>query len=194
MAFPNPTELLNRIATQDDREAFRLLVEGYSAQLYSYALVFIKNKELAEEIVSDIWIKVWKLRAQLPGIESLSGYLYTAVRNQAHTYRTRIDNNPTLGGDHSSGSDLFAPSENMTPQNSLELSELTDLLDKEISSLPDACQEAFRLVKEDGKSYQEAASEMGISVNTLKTHLRRAMKKLRTSLLNKFSDAISTNS
>ncbi|MCB0844177.1 MAG: helix-turn-helix domain-containing protein, partial [Bacteroidetes bacterium] len=48
--------------------------------------------------------------------------------------------------------------------------------------------------KEDGKSYQEAASEMGISVNTLKTHLRRAMKKLRTSLLNKFSDAISTNS
>ena len=194
MAFPNPTELLNRIATQDDREAFRLLVEGYSARLYSYALVFIKNKELAEEIVSDIWIKVWKLRAQLPGIESLSGYLYTAVRNQAHTYRTRIDNNPTLGGDHSSGSDLFAPSENMTPQNSLELSELTDLLDKEISSLPDACQEAFRLVKEDGKSYQEAASEMGISVNTLKTHLRRAMKKLRTSLLNKFSDAISTNS
>ena len=194
MAFPNPTELLNRIATQDDREAFRLLVEGYSAQLYSYALVFIKNKELAEEIVSDIWIKVWKLRAQLPGIESLSGYLYTAVRNQAHTYRTRIDNNPTLGGDHSSGSDLFAPSENMTPQNSLELSELTDLLDKEISSLPEACQEAFRLVEEDGKSYQEAASEMGISVNTLKTHLRRAMKKLRTSLLNKFSDAISTNS
>ena len=194
MAFPNPTELLNRIATQDDREAFRLLVEGYSARLYSYALVFIKNKELAEEIVSDIWIKVWKLRAQLPGIESLSGYLYTAVRNQAHTYRTRIDNNPTLGGDHSSGSDLFAPSENMTPQNSLELSELTDMLDKEISSLPDACQEAFRLVKEDGKSYQEAASEMGISVNTLKTHLRRAMKKLRTSLLNKFSDAISTNS
>ncbi|MCB0844176.1 MAG: sigma-70 family RNA polymerase sigma factor, partial [Bacteroidetes bacterium] len=163
---------MNRIATQDDREAFRLLVEGYSARLYSYALVFIKNKELAEEIVSDIWIKVWKLRAQLPGIESLSGYLYTAVRNQAHTYRTRIDNNPTLGGDHSSGSDLFAPSENMTPQNSLELSELTDLLDKEISSLPDACQEAFRLVKEDGKSYQEAASEMGISVNTLKTHLR----------------------
>jgi RNA polymerase sigma-70 factor (ECF subfamily) len=192
MAFPNPKELLERVSNGNDREAFRLLVEYYSTQLYTYAMVFIKNNELAEEIVSDVWLKIWNSREQLSSIDSMMAYLYTAIKNQAYTYRTRIEKNPTLVGDYNFAFESPFIAEQRSPQSSLEERELRDFLNREIEQLPDGCREAFRLVKEEGNSYQEAAKKMNISVNTLKTHLRRAIKRLRLGLMKKLSDRISS--
>ena len=189
----NLTEILRKVAEDHDMEAFRILVERHSNQLYTYAQVFIRNEELAEEIVSDVWLKIWNQKERLPEIKSFSAYLFTATKNQALTYRTRIDNNPTLGGDQARVKELSEYTEKFTPQNAMEKAELNDFLDTEISQLPVVCQTAFRLVKEEGMSYQEAASEMKISVNTLKTHLRRAVKKLRSGIRERISDFISTS-
>lgn len=186
-----PKNILLRIAHGQDIEAFRWLVEKYSRQLFSYAIVFVKKEELAEEIVSDVWLKIWHAREQLPKIESLSSYLFIVTKNQSLTYinsRQLRQERDLISIEHTV---VQEPLIEQTPHTDLEREELKRTLDSVLSQLPENSQRAFRMVKEEGLSYQEAASKMDITINTLKTHLRRAIKKLRLQLREEFSDLIS---
>ena len=79
--FATIPELQNKIALYDDMKAYRELCDLFYHRLHRTAYAFIKSKEPAEEIVSDVFIKVWQMRAKLMEIDNLSVYLYTVTKN-----------------------------------------------------------------------------------------------------------------
>jgi len=173
-----------RIAQDRDVDAFKQLIKAYSMKLYTYAMAFVKEHEGAEEVVSDVWMSIWNLEKDMVHISHLSSYLFTSTKNKALNYRRKQklqddlfiekDQNTFLLGISSAPEDI--------PQHKLELKELTHFIEDVIENLPSSSKSAFKLVRENGLSYQQAADELGISVNTLKTYLARAIKKLRTEI------------
>ena len=92
-------ELQKRIALYDDMKAYRNLCDLFYHRLHRTAFAFIKSKEPAEEIVSDVFIKVWQMRAKLLEVENLSVYLYTVTKNLCLKYITRQYKNPVTSLD-----------------------------------------------------------------------------------------------
>ena len=180
MAPNDLQELLFRIAHKHDREAFGKLLQELSPSLLTYAHTFIRNSELAEEIVSDVWLKTWTNRAQLIHIRNLHTYLFVATKNTALNYRAKINNKPLH--DELNAISSEQASHDISPLQQLEDQELKAIFEQSLQSLPPKSREAFLLVRSSGMSYKEASREMGISPNTLKTHLSRAIKKLMDQL------------
>lgn len=188
--MPRTTNLIQRIATYDDKLAFESLLKLYSERLFTYAMVLLKKEELAEEVVSDVWLKLWNNRKRLTEIKHFESYLYTAIKNQALSYS--VKENSLNGSLHRIRDYHHLPIEPASlepdPFKQLEAKELKEVIKEVTNLLPPLGQKAFRMVREEGRSYQESADALGISVNTLKTHLRRATKKLRKQISIRFSE------
>ncbi|MDW3648730.1 MAG: sigma-70 family RNA polymerase sigma factor [Bacteroidia bacterium] len=188
--MPRTTNLIQRIATYDDKLAFESLLKLYSERLFTYAMVLLKKEELAEEVVSDVWLKLWNNRKRLTEIIHFDSYLYTAIKNQALSYS--VKENSLNGSLHRIRDYHHLPIEPASlepdPFKQLEAKELKEVIIEVTNLLPPLGKKAFRMVREEGRSYQESADALGISVNTLKTHLRRATKKLRKQISIRFSE------
>ena len=172
-------ELLQRMAYHDDQMAFSELFTRYHAKLVAFAMPVARSRELAEEVVSDVFLKIWQKRATLTEVYNATSYLYTAVRNQALNYRQKAENQP--------GSPLEdLPAERMvelmTPERTMLHGELYAEIQQAVSKLPPQCQMVFRLVREDGLKYKEAADVMGISVKTVEVQMGIAIKKISQEL------------
>ncbi|NJO86916.1 MAG: RNA polymerase sigma-70 factor [Lewinella sp.] len=133
----------------------------------------------SEEVVSDVFIKVWKNRQQLRVTTQVRYYLYTAVRNQAiDRLRKRIK-------ERSFKSELALETEPQTisGEDYLIGQELAGRIESAIVNLPPQGQYIFRLSREEGKKYREIADLLNISVKTVETHMRRSLIQLRASLM-----------
>ncbi|WP_052346755.1 RNA polymerase sigma-70 factor [Hymenobacter swuensis] len=182
---PSTENLLQRMATADDRQAFGLFFTRYHAPLVTFALQYVKARELAEEVVSDVFLKLWNKRETLPAIQSITSYLYVAVKNQALNYRLRVENQPTLALD-----DVITehPVDIMTPERTLLTQELQADITRAVNSLPPQCQAIFRLVREDGLKYKEVADIMGLAPKTVDVQMGIAIKKISVALRQHLAD------
>ncbi|RMG57477.1 MAG: sigma-70 family RNA polymerase sigma factor [Bacteroidetes bacterium] len=174
--------LIQRISEAGDLHAFRQVVETYSPALVTYARTFLRQPGLAEEAVSEVWIKIWRRRAALGAVQQLQAYLFRAVKHQALNAREQAARHPFVPLEGLPVEPGTHPEGDTSPLSQMEAGELKTLLDSAIAELPAGSQAAFRLVREKGLSYQEAADALGISLNSLKTQLARAMKRLRHTL------------
>lgn len=175
-----PTEeLLQRMALHDDQAAFSELFTRYYSKLVVFAMPFTRSRELAEEAVSDVFLKIWQKRTTLAQVHNPASYLYVAVRNQGLNYRQKAENQPSRPLE-----DLPAELmvELMTPERTMLHGELYTEIQQAVSKLPPQCQMAFRLVREDGLKYKEAADIMGISVKTVEVQMGIAIKKISQEL------------
>src|ERR1700753_883026 len=84
----HPEELLQKIAAGDEA-AFRQVYDSFYRRLFQFALAIVKTRESAEEIVEDVFVRVWQQKATLPSIRNLRVYLYTAAKNTALNYLSR---------------------------------------------------------------------------------------------------------
>lgn len=178
-ATPTTEELLQRMASADDRQAFGLFFTRYHAGLVTFALQYVKARELAEEVVSDVFLKLWNKRAALPAIQSINSYIYVAVKNQALNYRLRTENQPTMALEDATADH---PVDSMTPERTLLTQELQADITQAINSLPPQCQAIFRLVREDGLKYKEVADIMGLAPKTVEVQMGIAIKKISAEL------------
>ncbi len=92
-------ELQNRIAFYEDMDAYKHLYYLLFDGLYRFSYSLVKSKETAEEIVSDVFIKVWQIRSKLNDINNLKVYLYTITKNFSLNYITKISKNPVVSLD-----------------------------------------------------------------------------------------------
>ena len=160
--------------------AFKAIFETHYMGLCIYAKSYVKNQVLAEEVVSDVFVKLWANWDRIDNIKKIDQYLYAATRNQSIKYlqhRTKVGATSDEMRDHN----RYLMSEH--PENILIEKELEDLANQAIKQLPEACRRSFELVRRKGYSYKEAAELQNISVFTVQTQLARAVKKLRTQLL-----------
>lgn len=167
-------ELMDRILNADDYDAFQLLFRKMYAPLCDFCERFVQVREVAEELVSDVFCTIWKNRNRLQ-VVSPKSYLYTAVRNRGFDYLRGVNRMSWCELEHAA----HLPSENHTLHDALEHAELEMQLNQGIGMLPKQCKIIFELSRDEGMKYREIAEELCISVKTVEAQMGRALKHLR---------------
>ncbi|MEP6673828.1 MAG: RNA polymerase sigma-70 factor [Ferruginibacter sp.] len=171
--------LQNNIADNGDARSFGQLYVAYMHRLLQLALSIIKNKELAEEIVSDVFIRLWQNRRTLKKISNLRLYLYVSTKNTALNYLSRHFRKDTISLDEMS---LNMPVAGYNPEELLITSEAVRRIESAIQKLPPRCKLIFKLIKEDRLKYNEIAQLLDISVKTIDAQLAIALKKISSAV------------
>lgn len=169
--------LLQRIA-EGDHAAFRSLFEQYADKMYAVVYNYTKSRFVAEELVQELFIRVWKYKRQLRKVEDPAAYLYRMVFNHINTYLKRTANEKRILDNVRSQADH--PSEELIRQ--LEANDMSRLIAAAINRLPPQKKTIYLLSREQGLSYQEIAEQLHLSPNTVKNHLVEATKLLRNYL------------
>jgi RNA polymerase sigma-70 factor (family 1) len=166
--------LLKRLK-EGDSTSFIQLYDHYHHQLYVYILKFVKVPEYAEDILQDVFLKIWEIRERINPELSFNAYLYKITRNKVFKLLKKIVTDDAMQ------TQLMNQLEEATeaPHLKLQWKMYNDLLNKAVNQLPPQRQKVFKLCREQGKSYDEAAAELGISRNTIKEHMVAAMKSVK---------------
>jgi RNA polymerase sigma-70 factor (ECF subfamily) len=158
-----------------DQKKFRQLMELTSNDLFWFAIGFLKNKEIAEEIVSDVYVKIWNNRAQLESILNLKSYLFICVRNGCLSHLRKVKNEKIISIDSVSE---FQFIQLEAPENDLIEKEKIEQIYAAIETLPCKCKMAFTLAKINGLKYKEIAEVLGVTEKTVNNHLVLAVKRI----------------
>ena len=167
-------EELFRQMQEGDVCAFEYFFKEYVSLLYTYALGFTKAKEVAEDIVQDVYAYFWNKRRQVLYTGSMYAYLQRAVKNACINRRLHEDVERKYKQEI-----LFTEEEAFDWRDEESVRELRQRLFDAIDRLPERCRDIFRQSCQDGLKYREIAEQMGISENTVKTQIKLAYKKLR---------------
>lgn len=169
------TELLENICRKDDQKSFEGLFRLFYERLLSFCVHYVKHRESAEEIVSDVFVKLWVKRKDLSHIQNLEIYLFIAVKNHSLNYIKRFSKYRVTDLENEGIHQLINTHD---PEKELERRELIFKMNQAVDSLPRQCKIIFNLVKEEGLEYKEVAQILNLSPRTVETQLVRAMKKL----------------
>jgi RNA polymerase sigma-70 factor (ECF subfamily) len=171
-------DLLRRIAAGDEK-AFRVLFNSYKNRFYAVVLKMTRSDTIAEEMVQEIFLKIWQNRAQLVHIDNPDAYFFTALYRQVFRHYKKLSLERKLLS-------LIAQSptfRNITDETVLA-HESSRLINEAIAKLPPQQQLVFRLSKVDGLSREQIAEQLHISPNTVKNHLADAIKSIKSHLGN----------
>ncbi|MDR1172161.1 MAG: RNA polymerase sigma-70 factor [Bacteroidales bacterium] len=160
------------------------MFKAYYRGLCFYAEGIVGEKEAAEEIVSDFFMKLWENHEIIHITTSLQAYLYKGIYNNSLKYLEHIkvlNKYRGYGRYMATNHDLFQPQADQ-PLSMLISRETVAEIENAIDALPAQCKEVFSLARLEGLSYQEIAEKLDISINTVRTQITRAMTKLRESL------------
>src|ERR1700712_816978 len=126
MTSPDTTfELQRRIALYDDEPAYKELFFAFYNPLIRFAATFVQNKESAEDIVSDVFLKMWQNRKTITGIDNLRVYLYVSTRNTALNYLTKQKKRAVVSLDNL---EMDFPSPNSNPEQQLITAEMMRII------------------------------------------------------------------
>jgi RNA polymerase sigma-70 factor, Bacteroides expansion family 1 len=170
--------ILHQLQTQiakGDQRSFEDLYRLFFARLYNFAMLYVHKKEIAEEVVNDVMMKVWNKKENLNTIQNLETYLFVAVRNQSLNYLSQYSNYHIALEPENERGEIINLND---PEKELEWKEIHFRLHQAIDQLPDQCRTVFRLIKEEGFRYKQVAEILGISPRTVETQLFRAIRKL----------------
>jgi RNA polymerase sigma-70 factor, ECF subfamily len=166
-------ELLQRIK-ENDQSALECLFEKYYYRLCDFAFQYVGSVDLAEEVVSDVFLKIWKNRHKMEINTNFKAYIYTATRNQALNYLEKEKR------DFESLDEIMygKPSDDYHPDEELIFQELENHIEVLINKLPPRCKVIFKLSRVEGFTYREIADILSISIHTVQNQMVKAVKKL----------------
>lgn len=170
-------EILLRLI-QGDEQAFEKIYRLYSNRLYGKLLKLLKSVPQTEEIVQDVFLKIWEYRASIDPEKSFRAFLFKIAENKAFDFFRKAALHKAFE------TELIA----LSTSNHTMLEELiadeerSVLLEKAINNLPPQRQQVFRLCKLERKSYTEVSQLLGISLSTISDHIVKATKSIRTQL------------
>lgn len=171
-------EHLQRVAAGDER-AFRQLFDQYWEPLYLGVVALVKSKEMAHDLLQEIFLKIWNTRDQLPQKENVRNYLYIVARNHVFnelrkksrevSFQEHIIQHFTDG--------TASALEQMISKESREL------IERAVQRLPEQQRMVYMLTRQQGLSQDEIAQQLSISKSTIKTHMSRALNAIREEVL-----------
>ncbi|MDX8340134.1 RNA polymerase sigma-70 factor [Draconibacterium sp. IB214405] len=167
------------LIAEGNTRRFQLLMEVTSDELLQYALSFVRHQEIAEELVSDVYVKIWHKRSELPNIQNIRSYLFIAVKNNCLSHLRKMKNEKIVFIDEYN--DFLFPMLESKDDETIE-KELLNKIYKAMGELPPKCREAFSLAKINGFKHREIAAIMSISEKTVNNHLVTALKKITDAL------------
>ncbi|MCG8308077.1 MAG: RNA polymerase sigma-70 factor [Cytophagales bacterium] len=180
----NIKKLIREFAVSDNERSFEAFFNHYYPRLFRFALFILNSELLAEEAVSDIFLKVWKSRSRLPDIDNIDYYLFTSVRNQSLSYlkQRNIEKLQVIEFDD------FSLIHKIHPESELLDRELIEKVNAAVEKLPPKCQLIFRLSRDEGFKYEEIAEILELSKSTVKNQMTKALKKIKEELSSYFND------
>lgn len=161
-----------------DHAAFQTLYHRYAQSLYRKLASLVKQPEEADEILQELFVKVWEKRAQIEIQASFEAYLYRVAQRMAVDYFRSLQTRSRLHAHL----ERAAPPTTESAEDVRIAHETQSLVEQAIARLPEQRRRAFTLCKIEGKSHREAAEIMGISPNTVHNHLVHAVSNLRAFL------------
>lgn len=167
------------VCEQSDQKAFEELFTLCYSRLVKFATEYLQSAEAAEEVVSDVFMKLWTGRKQFTDIAYIDKYLFTAVRNQALNHLRQFSSYRVLPADEAGEANLV---NTFDPCTATEWRELLLRLDEAVEMLPPKRRMVFRLIKEEGFKPKEVAEILHLSPRTVETQLFQAVKQLHTIL------------
>lgn len=166
-------------ARHDEKKIFGKLFELYFTRLKKFALSFVKDEVLAEEVVMDVFLKLWERRSKLDTIDNLTTYLFVAVRNTCHNYLRKINRQrfDSLDEVH-----VELKSYDHLPDDELLSNEMLQQLHIAVEALPPKCKIIFKLLREEGLSRKDTAKVLNISANTIDNQVAIAVRRIAEAL------------
>jgi RNA polymerase sigma-70 factor (family 1) len=171
--------LQNKVAYLRDEQAYKKIFLHFYPSLKKFALSIVQNNEVAEEIVSDTMMKIWEAGSKIAQIEKIDSYLFTAIKNNCLTSLKKYKAE-TIEIDET----ISVQEQDLDPLQCIEMAETKKVIKDCVGKLPPQCVMVYTLVKEEGFPYKKVSDILGISQNTIETHMRIALKRIRLALTN----------
>lgn len=167
----------------DDELAFKNIYFLYYNKLYAFARNFLNDNELAQDIVADVFYKIWKNREILDIKTSLKAYLYTSVKNLClNKLRTLNKELKIIDDTELKIKEIEINYYTDLLVNEISALELEDMINDFVSKMPEKQKMVFLLSRSEGLSSDEISKNLGISKRTVETHLYNAIKYLKEKL------------
>jgi RNA polymerase sigma-70 factor (ECF subfamily) len=166
--------LLVKIAS-GDQLAYTKLFDRYHALVYGYSLKLTRSQFYAEEIVQEIFLKIWINRSEIIRIENFGAYLNRATRNQSYTVLRKLAAQSLLEVELND-KDL---QDSSNSEHRLLYKESSEILQATIESMPPQRRTIYELCHNEGLKYNEVAAKLHISPGTVHTHMKLALKTIR---------------
>lgn len=161
---------------KDNKIAFYNLYERYCRRLHGFVLRYIKQEEDAEEIVQEVFVKIWESRNKIDAYSSFESFLFTIAYNTTISLlRKRTNEKKYL--EHIKSLQQFSNSPNLIDE--VYFNELNDRVQSLLNELTLRQKEIFQLSREEGLTHDEIAKKLDISVNTVKKHIANTLAFLK---------------
>ena len=172
-------ELQRWIALYDDETAYRQLYNLFYKPLLHFTDSFVSSREISEEIVSDVFIKIWQNRKHVDEIRNIRVYLYVSAKNNMLRYLQSQQKLFPIGLDEL---EVELQTNMQDPEELMITSEMMMKMERAVDSLPPRCKMVYKLVREDRLKYKEIAQILDISIKTIDNQLAIAIRKIAESI------------
>ena len=172
-------ESIGTLLGQKDETAFEQVFKTYFKRLHAYAFTILKNEVEAEEMVQQVFFKLWERNESLSLSGSVSAYLYRAVHNESLNYikHQKVRSNHQLHVAYSMKNEVEHPAKKVMA------GELEKKIHTALNELPEQCRTIFQMSRFDELKYREIADKLGISVKTVENQMGKALRLLREKLV-----------
>ena len=171
-------ELLTLVSGGDER-AFRTLLSGYYGQLFNYIFSFIKSRQIAEELVMDVFLKIWLGRDIIPQIEKFDAFLFRVAQNKSVDFLRSAARDPKF---QDMLWDQIQLVNNVQADSSILLREYEDQLRKAVSLLSPQRKKVYQLSREQDMTHDQIAVQLKLSKHTVNNHIVEAQRFIRAYL------------
>jgi RNA polymerase sigma-70 factor, ECF subfamily len=172
------TEIIKRIR-QGDIQQFETLFRSSYVSLVRYAKTLIKDHDTAEEIVQDLFFKLWQNKENINIESSLNGYLFRSIHNSClhHIEHVKVIQK------HSVEMSYKPEDTSENPDDVLNYKELQERIARILERLPERCGRIFCMSRFEGLKYSEIAEKLSVSVKTVEANMGKALKEFRKALI-----------
>ena len=170
----NERELISRIA-EGDELAFSTLFHHYNQRIFPFVFKMVKSRERAEEIVQDVFTRIWTRRASLMEVQHFTAYLFTIASNRTLDELRKI---ATESKHIKAILQYMDDWQRNTIEEWMDEKETAAVLQSAINQLSPQRKQVYTLCRIEGKSYKEAAEILQISVKTVQAHLVESSKQI----------------
>ncbi|UKJ06574.1 RNA polymerase sigma factor [Solitalea lacus] len=182
----NRDKRLQQIAAGDER-AFQSLFESYRSRLYHYMLGIVKSEEVAEELVIDVFMKIWMGRELLTQIENMDAFLFRVACNKSIDFLRKASNNRELTNIIWDNIQLASST---TAESRLMQQEYEKILRDAIDLLPPKRRQVYLMSREEGMTHAEIAKELGIAPSTIANQIVDAQRFIKSHLLKHLNSTV----
>ncbi len=179
MLKPTFNQEFTQLLAAGDEQAFTFLFDFFSPKVNAFALKLTRSENLAQEVVQEVFLRIWKFRSRLLEVEQLEGYLIRTARNvafdmlksqAAHFLELEEWEDDKYFIDHSMEEGMHAK-------------EGQHVLEQALAHLTRKQREVYQLCRIEGMSYQQAAEQLDISTHTVHFHMKESLRQLRMVLI-----------